>query len=175
MNTATYHSLKDRTVLVTGGASGIGEAIVRAFVDQNTPVGFLDIDLEAAEALLGSLPAEQVAFEACDLRDFFSALRKAIASIRDRLGPITLLVNNAARDDRHAIESVTPEYWDERFATNLKHQFLAAQAVVPDMRAAGGGAIVNLASVSWVVGQRGMPCYTTAKSAVQGLTRALAR
>ncbi len=88
---------------------------------------------------------------------------------------MTVLINNAARDDRHKMEDVTPEYWDERFATNLKHQFFSAQAVAPDMIAAGGGSIVNMGSVSWVIGQGGMPCYTTAKSAVQGLTRSLAR
>jgi NAD(P)-dependent dehydrogenase (short-subunit alcohol dehydrogenase family) len=108
------------------------------------------------------------------LRDI-EALRASVEAIRTRLGPITILINNAARDDRHDMDSVTSEYWDERIATNLKHQFFAAQAVAPDMRAAGHGAIVNMGSVSWMIGQGGMPCYTTAKSAVQGLTRSLAR
>ncbi|MCC8936404.1 SDR family oxidoreductase [Bradyrhizobium sp. Arg68] len=175
MQGATYPSLKDRTVLVTGGGSGIGEAIVRQFVDQGARVGFIDIDAEASEQLLSSLPAHaRVQFEHADLRDI-AALRRAIAAIRETLGPITILVNNAARDDRHAIADVTPEYWDERFAVNLKHQFFAAQAVAPDMLQAGGGAIINIGSVSWVIGQGNMPCYTTAKSAVQGLTRSLAR
>ncbi len=174
MTATIYPSLANRTVLVTGGASGIGEAIVRNFVAQNARVGLLDIDRAKGAALAAALPAGQVAFEACDLRDI-AALRASIAAVRAKLGPITILINNAARDDRHAMETVTPEYWDERFATNLKHQFFAAQAVVPDMRASGGGAIVNLGSVSWVIGQGGMPCYTTAKSAVQGLTRSLAR
>lgn len=171
---ATYPSLNDRTVLVTGGASGIGEAIVRGFVRQGSRVGFLDVDVPAAEKLLAELPAERVAFEACDLRDV-DALRNAVGAIRSRLGPITVLVNNAARDDRHDMDSVTSDYWDDRIATNLKHQFFAAQAVAPDMRTAGHGAIVNMGSVSWMIGQGGMPCYTTAKSAVQGLTRSLAR
>jgi len=171
---ATYESLRDKTVLVTGGASGIGEAIVRAFAGQGCRVGFLDIDEDAAVRLLNDLPTDRSAFEKCDLRDI-DALRDAIAKIRSRLGPITVLVNNAARDDRHSLESVTSEYWDERIATNLKHQFFATQAVVDDMRAAGGGAILNMGSVSWVIGQGGMPCYTTSKSAVQGLTRGLAR
>ncbi|MEN3346464.1 MAG: D-xylose 1-dehydrogenase [Bradyrhizobium sp.] len=175
MQGATYPSLRDRTVLVTGGGSGIGEAIVRQFVDQGARVGFIDIDATASQQLLASLPAHaRVQFEHADLRDI-AALRRAIAAIREALGPITILVNNAARDDRHAIEDVTPEYWDERFAVNLKHQFFAAQAVAPDMTRAGGGAIINIGSVSWVIGQGNMPCYTTAKSAVQGLTRALAR
>ncbi|WP_035648336.1 SDR family NAD(P)-dependent oxidoreductase [Bradyrhizobium sp. ORS 285] len=175
MPTAIYPSLKDRTVLVTGGGSGIGEAIVRNFLDQGARTAFIDIDREASQTLLKSLPAEaRIHFEHADVRDI-AALRAAIDSVRKAFGPITILVNNAARDDRHSIEEVTPEYWDERMAVNLKHQFFAAQAVAPDMRNAGGGAIVNLGSVSWVLGQGGMPCYTTAKSAIQGLTRALAR
>jgi NAD(P)-dependent dehydrogenase (short-subunit alcohol dehydrogenase family) len=175
MRGAVYPSLRDRTVLVTGGGSGIGEAIVRQFVGQGSRVGFIDIDGEASKQLLASLPGHaSVYFEHADLRDI-GALRRAVAGVHEALGPITILVNNAARDDRHAIQDVTPEYWDERFAVNLKHQFFCAQAVVPDMIRAGGGAIVNMGSVSWVIGQGNMPCYTTAKSAVQGLTRALAR
>ncbi len=174
MSTVTYDCLRGQTVLVTGGASGIGAAIVRAFSEQGAKVGFLDLDADAAAKLTAELPSDQVAFAQCDLRDI-AALRTAIDRIRQELGPITRLVNNAARDDRHKLEDVTPEYWDERFATNLKHQFFAAQAVAQDMRAAGGGAIVNMGSVSWMIGQGGMPCYTTAKSAVQGLTRSLAR
>src|SRR3984885_1612374 len=175
MQGATYPSLKDRTVLVTGGGSGIGEAIVRQFVGQGSRVGFIDIDMTASKQLLASLPADaSVHFEQADLRDI-GALRGAVAGVREAFGPITILVNNAGRDDRHAIEDVTPEYWDERIALNLKHQFFAAQAVAPDMAKAGGGSIVNMGSVSWVIGEGNMPCYTTAKSAVQGLTRALAR
>ncbi|TWB98418.1 NAD(P)-dependent dehydrogenase (short-subunit alcohol dehydrogenase family) [Bradyrhizobium macuxiense] len=175
MQGAIYPSLKDRTVLVTGGGSGIGEAIVRQFVSQGARVGFIDIDLTSSEQLLSDLGAQaRVHFEHADLRDI-GALRRAIAGIREALGPITILVNNAARDDRHTIEDVTPEFWDERIAVNLKHQFFSAQAVAPDMKQAGGGAIINIGSVSWVIGQGNMPCYTTAKSAVQGLTRALAR
>jgi NAD(P)-dependent dehydrogenase (short-subunit alcohol dehydrogenase family) len=175
MQGAIYPSLKERTVLVTGGGSGIGEAVVRQFVGQGARVGFIDVNVEASQQLLASLPAQAgVHFEHADLRDI-GALRRAVAGVREALGPITILVNNAARDDRHAIEDVTPEFWDERIAVNLKHQFFAAQAVAPDMTKAGGGSIVNMGSVSWVIGQGNMPCYTTAKSAVQGLTRALAR
>ncbi|WP_298375058.1 SDR family oxidoreductase [uncultured Bradyrhizobium sp.] len=175
MQGAIYPSLKDRTVLVTGGGSGIGEAIVRQFIGQGARVGFIDIDVTSSEQLLSDLGAHaRVHFEHADLRDI-GALRRAVAGIREALGPITILVNNAARDDRHAIEDVTPEFWDERIAVNLKHQFFSAQAVAPDMKQAGGGSIVNIGSVSWVIGQGNMPCYTTAKSAVQGLTRALAR
>jgi NAD(P)-dependent dehydrogenase (short-subunit alcohol dehydrogenase family) len=113
-------------------------------------------------------------FLPCDLRDI-TALRAAVAEARSRLGSITVLVNNAAHDERHAIERVTPDYWDDRFAVNLRHQFFAAQAVVPDMTAAGGGSIVNMGSTSWLIGQGGMPAYLSAKAAVAGLTRGLAR
>jgi NAD(P)-dependent dehydrogenase (short-subunit alcohol dehydrogenase family) len=176
-NGAIYPSLKDRVVLVTGGAGGIGESIVEHFCRQQARVGFVDYDRAGAEALVGRLAAAGLpapVFEHCDLRDI-EALRGAIAAIRDRLGPIAVLVNNAAHDERHDIDSVTPEYWDDRMAVNLRHQFFAAQAVWKDMAGAGGGAIVNLGSVTWMVGQGGMPGYSAAKSAVVGLTRSLAR
>lgn len=174
--TAIYPSLKDRVVFVTGGGSGIGASIVEHFAQQGAKVGFVDIDTKASEALVENLKKQghKVQFVNCDLRDI-EALRVAVGQVRETLGPITVLVNNAAHDQRHAIDEVTPEYWDDRIAVNLKHQFFAAQAVYPDMAAAGGGAIVNLGSVSWMIGQGGMPCYTTAKSAVAGLTRSLAR
>jgi NAD(P)-dependent dehydrogenase (short-subunit alcohol dehydrogenase family) len=172
---ATYPSLKDRVVLVTGGGSGIGEEIVRQFARQGARVAFLDINVECAESLRKALAAEgrTAAFRECDLTDI-TALRAAIGAIQDELGPITILINNAANDQRHPIEDVTPEYWDDRMAVNVKHQFFAAQAVVPGMSAAGGGVIVNIGSASWMLRQGGMPAYTTAKSAVLGLTRSLA-
>ncbi|HUN47122.1 MAG TPA: SDR family oxidoreductase [Stellaceae bacterium] len=174
---ATYPSLRDRSVLITGGASGIGAGMVEHFADQGARVGFIDIDREAAERLLGSLGARarHCHFAAADLRDI-AALRDAVGELRSRLGgPIVALVNNAARDDRHGIDAVTPEYWDERMATNLRHQFFAAQAVKDEMIGGGGGAIINMSSISFLLGQGGMPAYLTAKSAVIGLTRALAR
>jgi D-xylose 1-dehydrogenase len=174
---AVYPSLDRRSVLVTGGASGIGRAVVARFAEQGSRVAFIDVDGEAARETISSVEAAGHArplFLECDLRDI-EALRAAIAGAADAHGPVTVLVNNAARDDRHAIEEVTPAYWDERIAVNLKHQFFAAQAVFPMMKAEGGGSIVNMGSVSWMIGQGGMPCYTTAKSAVMGLTRALAR
>ena len=173
---AVYPSLAGRVVLVTGGGSGIGAATVAAFARQGAKVGFLDIDETAAAQVTASLAAAgpQCHFEPCDVRDI-TRLRTAIESTRRALGPITVLVNNAARDDRHVTEEVTPEYWDERFAVNLKHQFFAAQAVLTDMKAAGRGSIINFGSVSWMIGQGGMVAYTACKSAVLGLTRSLAR
>jgi NAD(P)-dependent dehydrogenase (short-subunit alcohol dehydrogenase family) len=174
---AIYPSLKDRVVFVTGGGGGIGASVVEHFCRQGAKVGFVDIDEAASGTLVEAMAAaghHKPVFVKCDLTDI-EALRVAIGQVRTRLGPITVLVNNAANDQRHSIDEVTPEYWDDRIAVNLKHQFFAAQAVYPDMEAAGGGAIVNLGSVSWMIGQGGMPCYTTAKSAVAGLTRALAR
>lgn len=174
---AIYPSLKDRVVFVSGGGSGIGASIVEHFCQQGAKVGFVDIDEAASAALVEAMVAaghHKPVFVKCDLKDV-EALRVAIGQVRTRLGPITVLINNAANDQRHSIDEVTPEYWDDRIAVNLKHQFFAAQAVYPDMEAAGGGAIVNLGSVSWIIGQGGMPCYTTAKSAVAGLTRSLAR
>jgi D-xylose 1-dehydrogenase len=176
-NYAIYPSLKDRAVFVTGGGSGIGASIVEHFCAQGSKVAFVDIAREASETLVKTVAGKGLPaplFIACDITDI-PALQKAIAEAKQKLGPIRVLVNNAAHDQRHAIDTVTPEYWDERYAVNLKHQFFAAQAVYKDMASVGGGAIVNLGSTSWVVGQGGMPCYTSAKSAVAGLTRALAR
>ncbi|HFA60129.1 MAG TPA: SDR family oxidoreductase, partial [Rhodospirillales bacterium] len=174
---ATYPSLAGRSVFVTGGGSGIGAAIVAAFCAQGSKVAFVDIDREASEATVRAIAEQGHAtplFIDCDLRDI-DRLRASIAEAAAAHGPITVLVNNAARDDRHRIEEVTPEYWRERLALNLDHQFFAAQAVFPMMKEAGGGSIVNMGSVSWMIGQGNMPGYTTAKSAIMGLTRALAR
>jgi D-xylose 1-dehydrogenase len=177
IRSASYPSLEGRIVFVTGGGSGIGASIVEHFCAQGSRVAFVDIERAASEALVDTIgrrghPAPS--FLPCDLRDI-AALQAAVAEVRSRLGAIRVLINNAANDERHAIEHVTPEYWDDRFAVNLRHQFFAAQAVAPDMAAAGGGAIVNFGSTSWLVGQGGMPAYLSAKAAVAGLTRALAR
>jgi len=172
MQGAIYPSLKDRTVLVTGGGSGIGEAIVRQFVGQGSRVGFIDIDVKASKQVLASLPAHaSVHFEHADLRDI-GALRRAVAGVREAFGPITILVNNAARDDRHAIEDVTPEYWDERIAVNLKHQFFSAQAVAPDMIQTGGGTIVNIGSAAGLTNIPFLPTYSASKAALHSLTQA---
>lgn len=176
---ARYPSLTDRTVLITGGATGIGATLVREFVAQGARVGFIDIDETAGEALAAALAAKArtrhaPVFVRADVTDI-PALQAAIESIRQRCGPIAALMNNAANDQRHSIDSTTSESWDRGVAVNLKHQFFAAQAVAPDMRAAGGGSIVNFGSISWMLKQGGMPAYTASKAAVQGLTRGLAR
>ena len=173
---AIYPSLEGRTVLVTGGGSGIGESIVQHFANQKSKVGFIDKNETASEALCSELKknGHTVHFELCDITET-SAFESAIDKIRQELGPITILVNNAAHDERHVLENVTPEYWDERFAINIKHQFFAAKAVIGDMKAAGNGSIINMGSTSWMIGQGGMAGYTAAKSAVLGLTRSLAR
>ena len=169
---ATYPSLAGKTVLLTGGASGIGAEIVRAFAVQGARVGFLDLDAAASQALAAELPG--VDYEICDLRDI-AALKRAIAALRERLGPVSVLVNNAARDDRHDWRDVTADYWDERMQTNLRHQFFAIQAVATDMIALGGGSVINMGSNSWWEAGGGFPAYATAKAAVHGLTRTMAR
>src|SRR3954462_4853494 len=173
---ATYPSLRDASVIVTGGASGIGMEIVRAFAGQGSRVGLLDFDVEHGATLAAELQAEggMVRFEPCDLRDI-DALRHAVAALATAHGPARVLVNNAARDDRHRWQDVTPEYFDERIATNLRHMFFAIQAVAPGMIAAGGGPIINLGSDSWWRAGGGFPAYTTSKAAVHGLPRGMAR
>jgi D-xylose 1-dehydrogenase len=176
MATATYPSLVGRTVFITGGGSGIGAALTAAFHLQGSKVAFADIAVEASEKLVARLQDEKRAplFLHCDLKDI-AALREAIARTGAELGPISILVNNAANDDRHKLLEVTPEYWDDRIAVNLRHQFFAAQAVYPQMKSLGGGSIINFSSISWLMGQTGLSCYTTAKAGVSGMTRSLAR
>ncbi|MBS0125160.1 SDR family NAD(P)-dependent oxidoreductase [Thetidibacter halocola] len=170
---ARYPSLAGKTVIVSGGASGIGAEIVRGFAANGARVGFVDLDATGSQALVDQTDGE-VAFAIADLRDI-DALRAALASLKERLGPASVLVNNAARDDRHDWREVTPDYWDERQATNLRHMFFAIQAVAPDMIALGGGSIVNMGSNSWWEAGGNFPAYTTAKAAVHGLTRTMAR
>jgi NAD(P)-dependent dehydrogenase (short-subunit alcohol dehydrogenase family) len=173
---ANYPSLQGKVVFVTGGASGIGLEIVRAFANQGSKVGFVDIDAKAGAAVEAALQGEggAAAFEACDLRDI-DDLKRAFAALKAALGPAAILVNNAARDDRHDWKDVTSAYYDERIAVNLKHMFFATQAVAPDMIAAGSGSIINLGSNSWWEAVGNFPVYATAKAAVHGMTRTLAR
>jgi len=168
----TYNSLRGKGVVITGGATGIGSDIVRGFADQGCKVGFLDREAVAGKALAEGLT--DVHFEACDVSDV-AALKAAIAALSQRIGGVDVLVNNVANDQRHSIDKVTPEYFDERVAINLRPHFFAAQAVLPSMRARGGGAIVNLGSVSWKNKNLDLSVYATCKSAMSGFTRVLAK
>lgn len=176
-NTARYPSLQNTVVLITGGASGIGAAMVEQFALQGARVAFLDIAEESAAALIRKLSpavASQPAFFKCDLTNI-ADLRSAINKVEAQLGAIKVLVNNAASDDRHKFAEVTPEYWDERMNVNLRHQFFAMQAVTPGMAQAGGGSIINMSSISWMIPSTGLPAYITAKAGIVGLTRTLSR
>jgi NAD(P)-dependent dehydrogenase (short-subunit alcohol dehydrogenase family) len=168
---AIYPSLKGRCVLVSGGGSGIGASIVEHFAAQESKVALVDIDEAASMALAKKTGA---LFLKCDIRDV-KAYQAAIAEAASKLGVITALVNNAARDDRHKLEDVTPEFWDERIAVNLRHAFFAIQAVAPGMKRAGGGSIVNFSSVSYHTMTANLSVYQAAKAAVIGMTRGLAR
>ena len=174
---ALYPSLRGKRVIVTGGGSGIGEALVEAFVEQGARVAFVDVLAAESQALVDRLSrSADVApiFRSLDLTDI-DRLKQVFAEIEAELGGVDILVNNAANDDRHTIEEVTPAYWDDRMAVNLRHQFFAAQAVVPALRAAGGGVIVNFGSISWHLALPDLVLYQTAKAAIEGLTRSLAR
>lgn len=169
---ATYPSLKGKTIFITGGASGIGFELVRGFAAQGANVGFVDVHESNSKAL--SDTAVNITHEICDLTNI-EALQEALAMLASRLGPATVLVNNAANDDRHNWQDVTPAYWDERLQTNLRHQFFAIQCVAPGMIAAGGGSIINMGSNSWHETGGGFPAYATSKAAIHGLTRTMAR
>ena len=169
---ATYPSLMGKTVFITGGASGIGFELVRGFAAQGANVGFIDLHESNSQAL--SDTAVNITHEICDLTNI-EALQAALTKLASRLGPATVLVNNAANDDRHNWQDVTPAYWDERLQTNLRHQFFAIQCVAPGMIAAGGGSIINMGSNSWHETGGGFPAYATSKAAVHGLTRTMAR
>ena len=169
---ARYGSLRGQGVIVTGGAGGIGADIVRAFVGQGCAVGFLDRDEQAGLALAAALP--EAHFQACDVTDV-PALQAAITTLIARIGHVDVLVNNVANDERHAIEAVTPEFFDDRVAVNLRPHFFATQAVLGTLRERGGGAVINLGSVSWKNKTPGLSVYATCKSAMSGFTRSLAR
>ena len=173
---ATYPSLKDKTVIVTGGASGIGATIVEHFLQQDCKVAFLDKENELGNKLSEKLNHYKYkpVFKYCDLKNI-KLLRKSIEEISEEIGSISILVNNAANDERHHIDDVTEEFWDERMHINLRHYFFASQIAYKDMKKLGSGAIVNIGSFSWILNQGNMPGYTTAKSAIMGLTRSLAR
>jgi NAD(P)-dependent dehydrogenase (short-subunit alcohol dehydrogenase family) len=169
---AVYPSLEGKRVVITGGGSGIGAGLVEAFVRQGAEVHFLDVLEAESRALADSLSEARIAprFHRCDLRD-----ADAIAAFFARLGPVDVLVNNAGNDDRHTLDEVTPAYFDERMAVNLRHMVFCAQAVVEGMKANGGGAIINFGSISWHLGLKNLVLYETAKAGIEGMTRALAR
>ena len=173
---AVYPSLAGKRVIVSGGGSGIGEGVVEAFARQGAAVAFVDVQEEAGEALVERLTdaGHPPLFRSCDITDT-PAYTATLAEMVEALGGCDVLINNAANDDRHEVLEVTESYWDERMAVNLKHQFFAAKAVVPAMQAAGGGSIVNLGSISWHLGLENLAIYQTAKAAIEGLTRSLAR
>ncbi|HZQ17707.1 MAG TPA: SDR family oxidoreductase [Terriglobales bacterium] len=174
---AHYPSLRDVVVVITGGATGIGAAMVEHFAFQAARVAFLDLDERAAEELIRKC-AEAVThapkFLKCDLTKI-DDLRSAIAQIEAECGTIRVLVNNAANDDRHQTTEVTPEYWDNRMNVNLRHHFFAIQAVVPAMTKVGGGSVINMSSISWIIPATGLPAYVAAKAGIIGLTRTLSR
>lgn len=169
--TVQYRSLENRPVVITGGASGIGEEMVRAFVTQGARVSFLDLNVERGDALAKTVGA---AFHACDVTDV-ARLREVLGRIEAENGAIDVLVNNAGKDDRHAMGDVEPDYWRRALALNLDHQFFATQAVSKGMAERGRGSIIMLGSISWMRGRPGMVGYTTAKAAINGMTKTLAR
>ena len=176
MPSAIFPDLKDRSVLITGGGSGIGAALTEGFVAQGSRVAFIDIAEAASQALVDSLDEQygnRPLYLKADLSNI-EALRNAIAQAIDSNGPITVLVNNAAWDDRHDIDDVTVEYWDKNQSINLRPQFFAAQAVVPGLRQSGGGSIINFTSTSFMINQGNLPAYTAAKAGIIGLTKGLA-
>jgi D-xylose 1-dehydrogenase len=173
----TYASLKGRVVFISGGSSGIGAELVRAFAAQGSRVAFCGTKPDGGAALNNELQGMGLPaawYGACDVRDV-AAYQALLARVAQEVGPISVLVNNAGRDDRHRMEDVTSEYWDDRLSLNLKHYFFAIQAVAPGMQALGGGSIVNMGSVSWMRGRPELVGYTTAKAGILGLTRTLAR
>ena len=175
-NFALYPSLRGKVVVITGGATGIGEEMVEHFAHQGAKVAFLDIQNDAGLQLvkrLGGSGDTEPYFLQCDLTDIAS-LRACIEKILAKFGTVDVLVNNASNDARHKIEDVTPEFWDRTIAANLRHQFFVTQSVIPAMKKAGHGSIINLSSISWVIPSTGLPVYITAKAAIVGLTRTLA-
>jgi NAD(P)-dependent dehydrogenase (short-subunit alcohol dehydrogenase family) len=174
---AVYPSLQGRVVFISGGSSGIGAELVRAFAAQGAQVAFCGTRADGGEVLVTECAAAghpRPWYAACDVRDV-AAYQAVLARAAADLGPVRVLINNAGRDDRHTMEAVTPAFWDDRLALNLKHYFFAIQAVAPAMTAAGGGSVINMGSVSWMRGRPNLVGYTTAKAGILGLTRTLAR
>jgi D-xylose 1-dehydrogenase len=176
IKSAVYPSLEGRVVVVTGGSSGIGEAIVEAFAKQDAQVAFLDVQDDLSELVIrriGQAGLRLPAYYHCDLTDT-DALQTTVSELLHRFSHIDVLVNNAGNDARHSMEEVTSKYWDESIAVNLKHQFFMTQAVAPVMRSAGRGSVINMGSISWVIPSTDLPVYVTAKAAIVGMTRTFA-
>jgi D-xylose 1-dehydrogenase len=173
---AVYPSLKGRRVLITGGATGIGEAFVSRFAEQACQVAFLDIQDEAAHELAAKIASSGHArptYIHCDITDTES-VRTTVANAIETMGGLEVLINNAGNDQRHTIEEVTPEYWDRTMAVNLRHQFFVTQAALPALKQSGAGSIINMSSIAWLIPSVGLPVYVTAKAGIVGLTRTLA-
>lgn len=175
MTQATYPSLAQRVVFISGAASGIGAAMVDAFVLQGARVAFCDIDMDAAQALCARYPeaARPKAYE-CDVTDIAS-YQNVLDQVMHAFGPIRVLVNNAGRDTRHSLQELSTPQWDDILAVNLRHHVFAIQRVAPAMAAAGGGSIINLGSISWLRGRPNLVGYTASKAAISGISRTLAR
>ena len=172
-----YFDLEKKVVFITGGGSGIGASIVEHFCEQQSKVFFVDINVEESEKLIKTCVDKKLSiptFIKCDLKNI-KETQNVIAKIIKENGPINILINNAANDTRHSIDEVTEEYWEDRINTNLKHFFFTIQAVKKSMIENSGGAIINMGSVSWMMGEGGMPAYTTSKAAILGMTRSFAR
>ena len=178
-SSATFPSLKEAVVFITGGASGIGACMVRGFARQGARVGFVDLCDDASLELVDGLVAEGIepqalSYQLCDLRDI-DALKQSFKQLADELGDATTLINNAANDDRHKWQDVTPDYFDDRMDINLKHIFFAIQTVAPGMISAGRGSIINVSSFSWIEAASNLSVYVSANAAIHGLTRSFAR
>jgi D-xylose 1-dehydrogenase len=177
MTYTLYPSLRDRVVFISGGSSGIGAELLRAFAAQGSKVAFCGTKPEGGKPLIDEVVAAGHAapwYSACDVRDV-AAYQALLARVAVEVGPVRVLINNAGRDDRHKMEEVTSAFWDDRIALNLKHYFFAIQSVAPGMEQAGGGSVINMGSVSWMRGRPNLVGYTTAKAGILGLTRTLAR
>ena len=175
-DTTHYPSLTDRVVFISGGGSGIGASLVEHFAAQGARVAFCDIDKAASDALVAKLSTCKYAprFDHCDVRDI-SVYQSLLGKIEKEMGAVRVLINNAGNDQRHSLAELTPDMWDNAQALNLKHHVFAIQQVAPGMAAAGGGSIINLGSISWMRGRANLVGYTTAKAAISGLSRTLAR
>lgn len=170
-NHVSYHSIANKVAVITGGACGIGEELVRAFVSQGAKVAFLDFDKTAGEALARELDC---LFLFCDVTNL-DLLKTCFATIEQQLGSVDILVNNAGSDDHHKIEDLTEAYFDNRININLRHQLFAIQSVLPGMERKGSGSIINMGSINWMRGRPGRVCYSLSKAAIHGFTRTLAQ